>query len=81
MKDLPPEIEESLPKELQLIRKFYLSLPESERKEIDDRINCKSEKPVLKQEKTKSTKFCFECGKTINRDAKFCEYCGIKQLA
>ena len=28
---------------------------------------------------SKSTKYCFECGKKISRSAKFCEECGVKQ--
>lgn len=41
------------------------------------------EKEVEEEKKVgitqKSSKYCFECGKKINRSSKFCEDCGVKQ--
>jgi len=41
------------------------------------------EKEVEEEKKNgiiqKSIKYCFECGKKINRTSKFCEECGVKQ--
>jgi hypothetical protein len=41
------------------------------------------EKEVEEEKKSgitpKASKYCFECGKKINRTSKFCEECGVKQ--
>lgn len=72
---LSPDLEAQLPKEIQLIRKFYSQLSESDKKKLED-----TQIPQLIDiPKQANIKFCFECGDKIARTAKFCPECGTKQ--
>jgi hypothetical protein len=73
---LSPDLEAQLPKEIQLIRKFYFQLSEADKKKLED-----TQLPQLLEipKSAKDTKFCFECGDKIARTAKFCPECGTKQ--
>jgi len=78
LKKLPPELEKELPEYIQLIRKFYFSLSEEDKNKLDSKNN--EDLKMDKSDKSKLTKYCYECGKKINRSANFCEYCGAKQI-
>ena len=73
---LPDHLEKHLSKDIQLIRKFYFSLSEEEKRKIFDE---QPQKDESKPYKSKENKYCYECGKIINRSANFCEHCGNKQ--
>lgn len=76
--NLDPELEAQLPEAVRTVRAFYRSLSLEDRAKLDSAIEGKTERSES-QSKEKGSKFCFECGKQINRIAKFCEYCGIQQ--
>ena len=61
--------------------KAYLKRPEW--MNILDELKVQSQtvtKAKIKVERSiKTFKFCFECGKKINRIANYCEFCGVKQ--
>ena len=73
-KKISPELEAQLPHEIKVLREFYFSLSMEERNELD------REDHIAGKIGIKTTKFCFECGKKINRPSKYCEFCGTKQI-
>ena len=76
---LDPKVEAQLPEMVRMVRSFYRSLSPEDRAKLDAKVENKIGESPQQKTKANVSKFCFECGGTINRIAKFCEYCGTKQ--